>query len=187
MPRLFIAIDLPDAIRQQLSSLRTDLAGARWVKPAQMHLTLRFIGEMDETVAQAVSVALTSVQASRFELQLNGIDCFPHRRAPRVLWVGIEDNPALHRLYETIEGSLRRLGLVAETHPFAAHITLARFKNAPVEPVKQFIKANSEFAAEPFLVEEFRLYSSTLERQGALHQVLATYPLDTAPAAKAAG
>lgn len=180
MPRLFVAIDLPETIRQQLASLQTNIAGARWVKPAQMHLTMRFIGEVDEAAAQAVSAALASVHSTGFAVRLSGVGCFPPRRAPRVLWVGIEKNPSLHQLYEAIELTLRQTGLAPETRPFAAHITLARLKDAPIEPVQRFIEANSAFAAEAFPVREFRLYSSTLERQGAIYKVVAVYPLDAA-------
>lgn len=177
MPRLFIASALPAAIRAQLAALQTVLAGARWVRAEQMHLTLRFIGAVDANRTQQIAAALESVRAPEFELNIQGVGYFPPRRAPRVLWAGITENPRLQQLYREIEGTLGQIGLVPESRPFAGHITLARLDNSPVGGVQQFVSQHRSLRLAPFTVREFYLYASELQPSGAVYRCLATYPL----------
>jgi 2'-5' RNA ligase len=130
MPRLFVAIDLPDAIKQQLLDLQTHIPTARWTKLEQMHLTLRFIGEVPDEQVAPIKSSLATVTASPFELTLRNVGHFPpgKRTLPRVLWVGIDKQPALNDLHQQIESALSQLGFKPDNKSFSPHITLAWLK-----------------------------------------------------------
>lgn len=177
MPRLFVAIDLPPVIRQRLSSLCCGLPGARWADPEQMHLTLRFIGEVNSSVFQLVREALTEVRSEPFALQLEGIGFFPPRGRPRVAWVGIRKNEQLVHLRNRIESVLVRTGLTPEGRKFSPHITLARLNNTPGTRIGAYLAHNGMFLTEEFPVREFYLYSSVLNSRGARHYVEQRYVL----------
>jgi len=177
MPRLFVAIDLPEDIREQLSTLGCGLPGARWVSPDQMHLTLRFIGDVDGRYFTLVREALSGLHGEKFSLRLKDIGFFPPRGNPRVVWVGIEKNEQLVQLRSRIESALVRTGLEPEGRKFSPHITLARLKNTPVSRIGAYLAHNSLFATASFPVQQFLLYSSVLNSKGAKHYVEETYLL----------
>lgn len=177
MPRLFVAIDLPPAIRERLVSLCCGLPGARWVDPEQMHLTLRFIGEVNSSVFQLVREALTEVRSDPFTLRLEGIGFFPPRGLPRVAWAGIRKNDQLVQLRNRIESVLVRSGLEPEGRKFSPHITLARLNNTPGSRIGAYLAHNGMFLSEEFPVREFFLYSSVLNSRGAKHYIEQRYAL----------
>lgn len=177
MPRLFVAIDLPESAGDRLSSICCGLPGARWVEPDQMHLTLRFIGDVDSTVFKDVREALTAVHGDPFPLQLEGIGFFPPRGLPRVVWVGIKKSEQLVQLRNRIESVLVRAGLEPEGRKYSPHITLARLKNTPASKIGAFLAHNGLFMTEEFMVNEFLLYSSVLNSKGAKHYIEEGYPL----------
>lgn len=182
MLRLFIAIDLPASIKARLADLCSGLPDAKWVKHEQMHLTLHFIGDVDEVGFAAVKSALTDVAAPPFEMHLEGIDQFPAKGKPRVLWVGLKAAPALFTLQQFIMISLTALGLPPPDHPFSPHITLARFKNPPPsETVRPFFVQHAAFKTESFPVTDFILFSSTLTPHGSIYHHEAVYPLSAPP------
>jgi RNA 2',3'-cyclic 3'-phosphodiesterase len=178
MPRLFVAIDLPSAIRERLASLCCGLPGARWVAPEQMHLTLRFIGEVDSSVFQFVRDALTEVRSEPFSLRLEGIGFFPPRGKPRVTWVGIQKSDQLVLLRKRIESVLVHSGLEPEGRKFSPHITLARLNNTPGSRIGAYLANNGLFRSEDFEVRDFYLYSSVLNSKGAKHYIEERYALD---------
>ena len=178
MIRLFVAIDFPEEIKEMLSRLCFGLPGARWVSEDQLHLTLRFIGEVDGGIFQDIRDGLGDIKADPLTLVLKGTGFFPPRKKPRVLWVGLQKNDLLVTLRNRIEGKLTALGLEPETRKFSPHITLARLKNTPVSKVTRFLSSNNLFATPPFPVREFYLYSSFLTGKGAIHRREASYPLD---------
>ena len=177
MPRLFVAIDLPAHIRERLSPICCGLPGARWVDPDRMHLTLRFIGDVDSTVFNDVREALTEVRSSPFSIQLEGVGFFPPRRQPRVVWVGVKKNEQLVQLRNRVESVLVRAGLEPEGRKYSPHITLARLNNTPAAKIGAFLAHNGLFMTEEFPVNEFLLYSSVLNSKGAKHYVEDGYPL----------
>src|SRR5438067_10290103 len=118
MLRLFVGIEFPPELKLRLSLLCTGVAGARWVDPGNLHLTLRFIGEIDEGLAADVDAALRRVKVRPFKLQLSGTGVFGGNR-PRALWVGVERDPALWQLRDKIEQALIRAGLEPEGRRFA--------------------------------------------------------------------
>ena len=177
MPRLFIAVDLPEEIRNNLGKISFGIPGARWVDPLQIHLTVRFVGEVNGTTFLDIKAALEQVKFSPFSLTLKGVGHFPPRGKPRVLWVGIEQSQALQSLKKKIDLTLARVGLEPEGRKFSPHITLARLKNSPIQKVANFLAGNGLFNQEPFEVMDFKLYSSTLTPKGAIHRVEKVYPL----------
>lgn len=180
MPRLFVAIDPPPGIREQLGTLCCGLPGARWVEPEQLHLTLRFIGDVDGSVLIRVQEILAAVRVGAFSLRLEGIGFFPPRGSPRVVWVGIRKNEQLLHLHNRIESVLVRAGLAPEDRKFSPHITLARLKNTPASRIGAYLAQHGLFITEEFQVNEFLLYSSVLNSRGARHYIEEGYPLDGA-------
>ncbi len=182
MPRLFIAISLPDDLKMMLTHLRADIPGATWVKPPAMHLTLRFLGDQVEAArVPTLKMALAGLRAAPFDLTLQGVGRFPPntRKPARVLWVGLAAQPALHALYRSIEQAVVGLGFPPDDHDFSAHITLARLKSdRVVREVDDFLAAHQSFSAPPFAVSQFTLYASTLSPQGPTYTPEAVFPLD---------
>ena len=177
MPRLFIAIDLPSAQRERIRSICSGLPGTRWTPAEQIHLTLRFIGEVDGTLFQQIADSLAEIKTDPLTLKIEGLGYFPPRRTPRVLWVGLENNDGLLQLRNRIETALVRLGLEPEGRKFSPHITIARFKKPSLNRVMAFMDTNNPFELPPFPVKEFHLYSSKLTARGAIHQREASYPI----------
>ena len=177
MPRLFIAVDLPEKILDNLGSMAFGIPGAKWVAPEQLHLTVRFIGEVDGALFRDIGDILHEVSAGSFSLQLKGVGYFPPRGTPRVLWAGLEKSEPLQLLRKKIDSALIRAGVAPEGRKFSPHITLARLKNSPVQKIANFLSGNGLFSQEPFQVEDFKLYSSVLSPKGAFHKVERVYPL----------
>jgi len=181
MPRLFVAVELPPAVRADLGALRADIPGARWVKPEQMHLTLRFIGaDVPDDRVKPIQDALATVTGAAFSLTVRGVGRFPpgDRKPPRVLWVGLDKAPALFALHGGVESALATAGFPPEDRPFSAHITLARVNaRQPVPQADRFLRAHADFAAGPFPVEQFVLIQSALTPQGSRYQTIGVYPL----------
>jgi 2'-5' RNA ligase len=175
--RLFVAIDLPGEVSRGLSRLSSGLPGARWVRQEQLHLTLRFIGEVDGGRFRDIREELGGVSLQPFSLQLDGLGVFPPRGRPRVVWAGLRQSKPLLRLRNQVESALVRAGLARETRKFAPHVTLARLKNTPAVRVGRYLEQWGLYASRPFTVERFFLYSSQLGHSGALHTIEAEYPL----------
>ncbi len=176
MLRLFVGIGFPPELKLRLSLLCSGIPNARWVDPGNLHLTLRFIGEIPEDVAADVDEALAQLRARRFSLQLAGTGVFGGDR-PRNLWVGVERKPELLALRDKIEQALTRLGLAPEPRKFAPHVTLARLHNPPIDKVAEFLAAHAGFRAAPFPVEAFSLIASFPTKAGSVYEDQADYPL----------
>jgi 2'-5' RNA ligase len=177
MHRLFVAIDLPEEVKQGVADLGGSLPGGRWVPREQLHLTLRFIGEVDDESFSAIRGALAEVRGAPFSMALRGIGHFPPGRHPRVLWVGLEGYEPLIELQQRVESALVTAGIVPEERRFSPHITIARLKETPAAAVEAYEERHAAFRAGPVPVGEFHLYSSALSRAGAIHTREASYPL----------
>jgi RNA 2',3'-cyclic 3'-phosphodiesterase len=176
--RLFVAIPLPDPLRSRLRSLCSGLPGARWVSPENLHLTLRFIGEVEGHDAEDIDAALSGIHLPRFPLTLAGVGDFGAGRRLRSVWVGVEANGMLERLQGKVEQAVQRAGQPPEKRKFKPHVTLARFKSHPGAKLESYFAERSLFRAAPFEVSEFILYSSYLAQEGAIYSPEAVYPLD---------
>jgi RNA 2',3'-cyclic 3'-phosphodiesterase len=173
MLRLFVGFALPPVLKLQLSMLCAGVPEARWVDAGNLHVTLRFIGEVDEGVASDIDAALLRVKAPRFPVALAGVGQF----GMRSLWIGVEKNPALLLLQTKVESALQRLGLPPETRRYTPHVTLARLR-PPLGPrLAAFISDHARFRAEPFELDRFSLVASYLTKSGAIYEDQADYPL----------
>src|SRR5271168_3748840 len=133
--RLFIALDFPDAVRRALreliARLKPESAGARWVRPEGMHVTLKFLGETGEEKLVPLKAALAKIHSAEpVDMHFRGLGFFPNERRPRVIWCGVEATPNLADLAGAVESALEPLGIPRETRAFTPHLTLARF-NSP--------------------------------------------------------
>ncbi|MDP6708847.1 MAG: RNA 2',3'-cyclic phosphodiesterase [Alphaproteobacteria bacterium] len=180
MIRLFVAIPLPEAVRSQLMSLCAGVRGARWSPQENMHLTLRFIGEVEEPELADIAGALSMVGGSAFPLVLKGVGQFGDRRRARVLWAGVAASEALLRLQRRTESQLQRAGIAPEGRRYSPHVTLARLNNVGLDRVAPFLVEHGRFETLPFEVDRFVLYSSHLGQAGAIHTPEAEYPLEAA-------
>ncbi len=181
MIRLFVAIPLPDPVRTQLALLQSGLRGARWVKPENIHLTLRFIGEVPNDVANDIDSALAEVSAPAFTLQLDGIGNFGRGKRPHALWVGVVPSKPLAHLQAKIESALVRAGLAAETRKFSPHVTIARLRDVRNARVEEWAATHGAFRSAPFPADRFVLFASFLKSEGAVYIEEASYPLGSAP------
>ncbi|MDO8608490.1 MAG: RNA 2',3'-cyclic phosphodiesterase [Phaeospirillum sp.] len=177
MIRLFTAIELPPELAGRLAAQGFGLPGARFVPARNLHLTLRFIGEVDEAAAEEVHTQLTSVTAPPFTLTLTGLGLFGDRHRAHTLWQGVERSDALGLLAGRVEAAVVRAGQPPETRKFSPHITLARIKETSPARIQAFISAVPPHHADSVPVDGFCLFRSTLTRGGPEYDVLERYPL----------
>ncbi|MGA3004571.1 MAG: RNA 2',3'-cyclic phosphodiesterase [Acetobacteraceae bacterium] len=176
--RLFVALDMPWSVREQLAALSgTGIPGARWVPPENYHLTLRFIGDIPGHVARDVDGALLAIRARGFALTLTGMGTFAKGGVSNALWVGVARTQSLDHLRNKIETALQRCGLEPERRKFQPHVTLARLDNPAEGKVAAFVQAHNLFRTEPIPVEHFTLFSSLLNKDHAVYTPEVEYEL----------
>ena len=178
MIRLFVALSLPDDLRQRLKTLCNGVRDARWVEEQNLHLTLRFIGDVEEPELAYIMAALSSVQAESFDLTLSGVGHFESRRKIRSLWAGTKPCPALEALQQRIDSVLTRHGIAPDGRKFSPHITLARLKQVPPAFVRDWLVGNCSFQSSSFAVKNFTLFESYRARSGAIYTPLQAFPLN---------
>jgi 2'-5' RNA ligase len=176
MHRLFVAIRPPRRVREQLLSLMGGLRGARWQSEDQLHLTLRFIGEVDRHVAGDVAAALGSIHHPPFEIAIGDIGMFDRGGQPKVLWAGVSPQEPLRSLHKKIDQACLRAGVEPDRRAYHPHITLARFK-AGAGPVTGMLEPPHRVGADPFPVDSFGLYESRLGAEGAEYSMVQRYSL----------
>lgn len=177
MPRLFAAVDIGPGQAAALEQLRDETLKARWTPPDQFHLTLRFLGDVEEDTSDQLIEVLAEAKVEPFELGGDGLDVFPSRRRPRVLVARIDRHPQLMRLQQQIDRRVLGLGIPEDRRSFNPHVTLARLKGAGPQEVREFMKQHADFRLGAFRVDRFHLYRSDLGPNGAVHTVLETYRL----------
>jgi RNA 2',3'-cyclic 3'-phosphodiesterase len=173
--RLFIAIEPPDDLKKALGKLRVDVPGARWVPTEQLHLTLAFLGEVDEKTAGELSERLALIHTPPFNLRFSGTGCFPNRHRPRVLWVGLGPQPRLTHLADRVHGTVLACGIPQEERPFSPHITLARLTFPPPREIDAFLDQSNKLKFPPFPVRGITLFQSCLTPNGAVHIPIRTF------------
>jgi len=176
MLRLFVAIRPPVAIRERLLAAMGGVAAARWQSDDQLHLTLRFIGEVDRHSASDIDAALGAVRHPRFEVALAGIGAFDRRGEPVTLWAGVAPQEPLKILHNKIDQAIVRAGLEPERRAFTPHITLARLPRG-AGPVKGLLETSGGLASPPFAIDEFSLFESRPTPEGAVYTRLERYSL----------
>jgi RNA 2',3'-cyclic 3'-phosphodiesterase len=176
--RLFVAIDLPQAVRDRLAGMGGGVPNARWVPPENMHLTLRFIGEVENGLAQDIDTALTKLYAPGFDIELHGVGFFGKASAARLLWARVRRSEPLLRLQTKVEAALWDAGMPAEERKFSPHVTLARMRRAPADRLQHFVADHAAFLSGPIPVDHITLYSSFRSGSGPVYQAEAEYSLD---------
>ena len=176
MQRLFVALPIPDDVARSLAPLQGGVPGASWQSREQLHLTLRFVGEVDGRAAAALHDALAAIAAPPFTLDLHGVGSFGGKR-PRALWAGIRPNAALLHLQRKVETAVQRAGLAAERHKYTPHVTLAHLHGADLGRVMEYLSAHALYAAPPIAVGGFILYSSLLSGDGSVYRAEQAYRL----------
>lgn len=179
MPRLFLAIDLPDETKKQLCWLRTDIPGARWVPANQLHLTLAFLGDVEIETMNRLMGKLTDIHIPAFDLRIGDVGCFPNRKRPRVVWIGIRPEQLLMSLAKRVRKASLLCGISLEERPFSPHITLARIKQPVGNGCDAFLARKPEQEPAVIPVREFILFESRLSSNGALHMPLSSFQLYT--------
>ena len=168
--RLFIAIDLPELTRQLLTRLDPHIRGARWIDPAQMHLTLAFFGDVSDEIALALHERLSAIRFGAFFLPITGAGMFSAKGAPKIIWIGVgKAHPHLFQVHKRAHEAALAARLEPELRPWHPHITIARCRDVAPQSLRKFLKANADLDAGMVRVEAFHLYSSKLTPAGPIH------------------
>jgi RNA 2',3'-cyclic 3'-phosphodiesterase len=193
--RLFIALDIDDAIRERISRFVEGVQGfasnARWAKPESLHVTMKFIGEQPEPVVEQIKFALGTISATTAEIQFRGYGFFPTAKSARVFWVGMEAGPELATLAVLVDDKMAALGIPKEERVFSPHLTLARGPGGSGSPRSRkgdgpnrtFERLQEKLAALPapefgtMTTHEFFLYQSKLSPKGSQYTKLAGFAL----------
>ncbi|MDR2901631.1 MAG: RNA 2',3'-cyclic phosphodiesterase [Lactobacillales bacterium] len=183
MIRLFIGLDLPQDIKEQVYSLRGGLQGALWRPMEKINLNLRFIGNVEEHVACEIEKELSYIRFPAFEISLKEIGYFDTGGIPRHLWVGVDGAEKLKELQEKIVVSMKRLGLEnTDKFKFKPHVTIAKLQGTNVPEMFNYIAQNNLFHTRSFTVDSFALFSSHAREngEGKYHRIEREYPLTKA-------
>ncbi|MBA5778683.1 RNA 2',3'-cyclic phosphodiesterase [Stappia sp. F7233] len=178
MPRLFTGLEIPAETGMFLSMLRGGLRGARWIDPENYHLTLRFIGDIDDRMADEVVDALDRIHRRPVEIRIDGLGSFGNGK-PHSIWARVVPNQALMELQAEQERILQRLGLPAERRKYVPHITIARMKGGTTnEEAARWLAERGHFQAPSFTAGRFVLFSSRASVGGGPYLVEEAYPLE---------
>ena len=176
--RIFVGLEIPASIKQHAGLLCGGVHGARWQQPEQLHITLRFIGEVERPRLVDVDSALSRIHAPAFSVHLKGVDIFGEPNRPRLLWTGVEPAAPVQHLRDKVEAALTRAGLDAETRKFKPHLTLARFGREKPKRLADYLTSHHDFSSIDFPVNEFILFESRLGHTGSAYEPLARYELE---------
>ena len=186
--RLFVALEISSTVREHLAelvnSLRAVSPQTRWVRPENLHVTLKFIGEIAETKLAAICTALAQVCSERpVTLDFRGLGFFPDEKHPRVFWAGIETSPNLKTLAAEIEKAAEALGIPREQRPFSPHLTLARFEPPRLpDQLRVAVQANAGREFGSLLTNQFHLIESNLKPSGAEYTTVESFSFAAAEA-----
>jgi RNA 2',3'-cyclic 3'-phosphodiesterase len=176
MPRLFIALEVPLDVTRSLTLLKGGLPNARWIDPENHHITLRFIGDVENHMADEIAAALDRVKRAPFEISLSGVGEFGSKK-PHSLYAGVRPCAELAQLAGDMERLCQRIGLPAEPRKFTPHVTIARLKSPLIEDVAHYLSSRGNFSTQPFRVSRFVLMSSKDSVGGGPYIIEEDYPL----------
>ncbi|HEY4141831.1 MAG TPA: RNA 2',3'-cyclic phosphodiesterase [Pseudolabrys sp.] len=176
MPRLFTGLEVPSDVGLELSMLRGGLPGARWITPENYHITLRFMGDVDDVTAQEIDLALSRVRRVPFELSLGEVTSFGGRK-PRAVVATVAPSAPLHELQAEHERLMQRIGLEPEGRKYTPHVTLARLRESSNRDVAEYLATRGLFRTKAFAVKRFVLFSARASVGGGPYVVEAGYPL----------
>ncbi|QIG79302.1 RNA 2',3'-cyclic phosphodiesterase [Stakelama tenebrarum] len=177
MHRLFVGFRPPPAIREALLAAHGGIPGARWQRDDQLHITLRFIGDVDMHRANDAAIALAAIRGPAFEVAIDGVGCFESKGRPNAVWAGIRPREAITQLHQKADQALVRTGLSPEHRAYFPHITLARMSRTAGSP-DRWLADHAGLATPRFLLTEFLLFESRLGGEGATYEAVERYPLE---------
>ncbi|MCY4592052.1 MAG: RNA 2',3'-cyclic phosphodiesterase [Alphaproteobacteria bacterium] len=177
MRRLFVAVTVPEPVRRHLSLLAGGIPGARWVAADNLHITLRFIGEVDGALEQDIVDALAGLHQPGFDIRLEGVGQFGSATSVRSLWAGVAPCPELLQLHRAVHRAVSLAAALADRRRFLPHVTLARLKGAGPQTVAGWLGAQAQFRSTAFRVTEFVLFDSRLGRKAAHYTPVVEFPL----------
>jgi RNA 2',3'-cyclic 3'-phosphodiesterase len=175
--RLFVAIDLPQKFRQQIARIQSGIPDAIWSKSEVAHITLNFLGEVNQSDMIDIGLALGNISVPKFSIQLDSVDIFGNSKRPRILWAGINSTPELALLQQKTTTAISRCGVKLEDRRFKPHVTLARIHRSPYERVRNYLTDHALLKSPPHEVSEFTLFSSQLGRGGPHYEEEFTFDL----------
>lgn len=176
--RIFTALPLPSTIRDLLGGLSSELHGVRWTPVDQLHVTLRFLGDVEPERCDALIGRFQEIRVKSFLLPVERVGAFPAKGPPRVLWVGVGNgHPRLHQLRQQLDDHVLATGMDVELRLFVPHITMARCTETSEKAAAQWLRTHRDFEGPSFLVDAFELYSSTLRPAGAVHTLIERFRL----------
>lgn len=176
--RLFIAIPIPDAVKKKLIDLQQPIDGVRWQAKEQMHLTLKFVGDVDAQLAKSLQNKLDEIEHPSFAIDLKQMGYFPEGGSPRVLWIGLREHSSLMELHQKVEQKSQEVGIAPEDRPYKPHITLGRTEGVSKRTVNAYVNQHKKFTVRDIKMDQFVLYESKLHPDGAKHSRLQTFPLN---------
>jgi 2'-5' RNA ligase len=175
--RLFVALPIPQSIAQSIMLIQGGVPGARWQTSEQLHITLRFIGEIGGREAAMLDDALAGIEAPAFDLQLHSVGQFGNKQ-PHALWAGLRKSEALEHLQRKVDNAIRRVGQPQDAYKFAPHVTVARLRNPENRKMIEWLADHALFTSPEFHVDAFHMYSSLLTSDGSVYAVEREYPLE---------
>ena len=177
MIRLFAALAVPLDVAAALERHQQGLPGVRWSSPEQLHITLCFFGEIDETRAADLDASLAVVSMKGFEVELRGAGAFGEPERMRAVWAGVEQSEPLRRLAARCEKAAKRCGLRIEARTYRPHVTLAYLKRTPQDRVAAWVQGHNLLHSPPWRARTFGLYSSWRSAEGSRYELERSYPL----------
>jgi 2'-5' RNA ligase len=184
--RAFVAIDIPDDVRDRVRSLLSELQRAashvRWSRPEGLHITLKFLGEVPASKVPDVEARLRAMKHPEglpsLHISISGAGYFPNERSPRIVWLGIQAGDGLAKLAAQVDRTLLPLGFAKEDRAFAPHLTLGRIRDAgPLSALREQLERYQPLELGTFAANEFFLYESQLARGGSIYRKVARFPL----------
>ncbi|MDX1558272.1 MAG: RNA 2',3'-cyclic phosphodiesterase [Marinobacter sp.] len=176
MPRIFFGLELPSDIKERLLNVKAKVPGAKWQSAEQLHITLLFLGRVDEEHLEAVVGSARAIRPKPFELEVSGLGCFGQSRRPRNLWARVQPEAPVAAIHEALAQRMENLGFAAERRSFLPHITLARFKRQPGS-VEGLLAEQGASVFGQFAVSEFVLFDSKPGPAGSVYRVIERFPL----------
>jgi RNA 2',3'-cyclic 3'-phosphodiesterase len=176
MPRLFTALELPATVASQLALARGGVVGARWLKPEDYHITLRFVGDINARAARDIAETLADIRRPKAHVRFEGLSWFGGDK-PRAIVARVKADRELMDLQADQERRLRRVGVEPETRKFTPHVTLARLRGVAQRAIADYLASRGALQADAFTAERFVLYSAREGSGGGPYVVEAAYPL----------
>ncbi len=177
MKRLFIGIAIPDHITDKVLPIQTGIDATKWSKAENLHITLSFIGKVEDTIADKIVKLLRDIRMPKFQLALHGVGTFSKHDKPSFIWLGIKKENELIRLKKQIDTTLEENNIHIEQKPYNPHMTLASLNNSNLEEIDAFLEKHKDLTTDNFEVSEFVLYQSIGENGVSNYQKFKTYSL----------